>query len=814
MIEQQAEELFFLQTDAVALTIKGVSSSLFSQGKMELPKDASLGIFCTDPWEANLAGAAEQRLFEKRKLGEYRQYVQYPVFFEQQGYELIVESIGEGSLEFWHENEALRHAVSPVRRGSRILSGVLKFEDEIGYSDLVILLDGKEYLRLTVEVFPTRMDYRRDYRAMVEDVSAQVHQLAFDYLKRTYLTAELSTIKDGSSLEFLSILTQIYDRFLAAADAVLEHPHHVLQKEHRVVPAHRAAKTDAASVRWLEKHPQHVLCAESGIQVEKILAVHQTVSFDTRENRIVKQILHLAARRLIQFRRRYSGQGREADENVLGRLDVMIQGLNRRSSTGFLRELHAGSTAGELSVVFAMSPAYRELLRCHLMLQHGLSLSEGIYRISVKSLSVLYSYWSFLKLNQILKQRYRLLSQDLIRIRGGMISVLAAGEEGRVRYLDPNSGESITLTYHPSTFAVPTVSQNPESLLQLRKRGAKVTYSYVFDARYRSNPAPEGSEYRALYGGPGPMEEDINAMHHYRDALVQHSGTDSYQRMLFGAYVLFPGTDGEAYRAHPFYKSISRVNIGGLPFLPSQTVLVEELLDQLIADSPASVYDRTVLPPGIAERLGRVDWSRRDVLIGSFRNRGQFETCLLRRFYYIPAERIKDSDLPIHYIAMFQTPRIFGDDAGIYYYGEILRSALVRRKNIVEVPMHGYTDPEAFYYKYYVRQWIPLDHPIMPRESAFVHAFTNRFLLENVEYVPELLLRSEGEYRLYTELKRRTEEVIIQGEEEPSGFLAGNKRILLQDGVIQIFENGSLRAQCTLQEFQEKPSAVFRRLQK
>ena len=40
-----------------------------------------------------------------------------------------------------------------------------------------------------------------------------------------------------------------------------------------------------------------------------------------------------------------------------------------------------------------------------------------------------------------------------------------------------------------------------------------------------------------------------------------------------------------ATKNHKFYKSIDEVNIGGLPFLPSATELVTELLDELISNS-------------------------------------------------------------------------------------------------------------------------------------------------------------------------------------------------------------------------------------
>ena len=46
-----------------------------------------------------------------------------------------------------------------------------------------------------------------------------------------------------------------------------------------------------------------------------------------------------------------------------------------------------------------------------------------------------------------------------------------------------------------------------------------------------------------------------------------------------------------------------------------------------------------------------------------------------------------DDRLPIHYVALYQTKNKFGSDAGIRYYGEVLRTTIVRRKNLKEVPL-------------------------------------------------------------------------------------------------------------------------------
>lgn len=134
--------------------------------------------------------------------------------------------------------------------------------------------------------------------------------------------------------------------------------------------------------------------------------------------------------------------------------------------------------------------------------------------------------------------------------------------------------------------------------------------------------------------------------------------------------MLFPYHNEEEYRQHRFYKSIDRVNIGGLPFLPSATGLVTQMLDELISDSPDSAFERATLPKGIESKLAKVDWSCRDVLVGTLRSKEQLEVCLDHNFYYAPAERV-EKHLPIRYIAIYQTINFFGKDAGIVHYGAV-----------------------------------------------------------------------------------------------------------------------------------------------
>ena len=72
---------------------------------------------------------------------------------------------------------------------------------------------------------------------------------------------------------------------------------------------------------------------------------------------------------------------------------------------------------------------------------------------------------------------------------------------------------------------------------------------------------------------------------------------------MFGAYVLFPYGNEKEYCHHKFYQSIEKVKIGGLPFLPSATKLVERQLTELVDDSPETAMAETVLPSGIEKKL-------------------------------------------------------------------------------------------------------------------------------------------------------------------------------------------------------------------
>ena len=275
---------------------------------------------------------------------------------------------------------------------------------------------------------------------------------------------------------------------------------------------------------------------------------------------------------------------------------------------------------------------------------------------------------------------------------------------------------------------------------------------------------------------------------------------------MYKRQVLFPYANKEEYRNHKFFESIEKVNIGGLPFLPSETSMVQDMLDALIADSPDSAFERATLPRGIEDKLAKIDWNQRDVLVGALRNRAQLDTCLKYKFYHIPASKIRDADLPIHYVAIYQSINIFGREAGIRYYGEVTKTSAVKRRDIREIPKNS----DEAYYRFEIKEWKELNIPLVAKEVRDFPFFTNMFLLQHCPDVPDLHISSEEEYRLYIEVRRLANDASVNETDAEPGFKYDDKTIIMENGDIVVLKDGTKIEQISIETFMRKPRESMR----
>lgn len=742
-----------------------------------------------------------------------------PLFFEEQSYEFIVKSTDGKPLSLWHSNPELRQSISAITEEGDLLSGVISFENQAGFSDFAFYHGNKKCLVLRIEVFPLLLSYKEDYHAMLQDISQELHEAVLDFMGKTYREFSQSTTQSDSPAVFFEILRVVYHKFYQAAKTILSLPHHKLTIERRIVPAHKGRKTDSHSLRWLEKHPKHLVSSSSGLGASKALVTEKQVTFNTAENRFAKFMLLSVVKRLQEFRNRYLRCTPAPEQQIMEQIDSMLHSLQKLVSSSFLSQIGNVHPLHSMSLVFEMAPGYRELYKYYLMLSRSLTVHADVFRMSLKDTAVLYEYWCFLKLVKILKQKCKLVSSDVIKIdHSGITLSLLKGKESEVRFVNPRTGERICLTYHPGAQHSATVAQKPGNILSLEKKGSSVPYQYIFDARYAMDSGfPDSAD---PCSKPGPRAEDLHAMHSYRDAIVYENPLSArylYEKTMFGAYILFPYADPQgSYHEHPFYKSIAKVNIGGLPFLPGATKLVEEFLSQLLADTSEDAFARSSLPRGIEERLSEIDWSTKDVMVGTVRSREQLEFNLSHRGYYVPEKHLSEEQLPIGYIALHEEH--LGQEAGIRRVGQVLTVQKIKRGRI-PVSMRPGADPNEIYYYFTVRSWELLPHTIAIADSfRGKPQFTNHFLLEHCTKSYQLFsVSSQEEYRLLMELSKLADKPeSLHYAQEPK-VLPVNRQcsvIAVETSFTIANRKGEIVDQIPISSFIHSPRAAFARIKK
>lgn len=318
--------------------------------------------------------------------------------------------------------------------------------------------------------------------------------------------------------------------------------------------------------------------------------IHESVSsptFDTPENRYFKALIKATYRNI----RTLSSVDESGDEDAdrysekkfFDSIRPTLKGMERQLESvlrsPFLGQVAEATLARPESMVFHKHPLYSRFDKLCRLLNGGLSFAGNIVPIGMKETSLLYEYWCFLKIVGLLRERFDLEEQTVVQVNRLRTTVaLSKGKSSAMRFTHKPTGKPLYLVYNRLFNRLPTIAQKPDNVIQF----AADDKFYIFDAKYRIQ---FDSEYVKLYGGPGPTTDDINSMHRYRDAIaIPHpmKPMEYKQGVVTGAVVLFPYPNEMSYRNHKFFKSISQVEIGALPFLPGSTSLLREKLECLL----------------------------------------------------------------------------------------------------------------------------------------------------------------------------------------------------------------------------------------
>ena len=472
-----------------------------------------------------------------------------------------------------------------------LVYGTLNFRNQVGRTDMTVCytIGGVEKeMSFRTEVLSYKMDYRTDLKSMIADIEEEYSMLSYSFLKQTYLSFKE---KHGNSTDLIwwQLFQQCYKSIVDSAKVIINSPKRRLKS---IVKNERAERLRAISNEIeteygeFQNDPHHLYRTRDLI-----------LSKDTIENRFLKYAIKEIYRRFGIVTEHIKNSMKVSDETIAKGLRDMEDELSRLNRHPFFRQIGQFKGFTQDSLVMKRARGYSDIYKNWLLLQCGYELEDGIRKLELKDISELYELWCFIKVKNIVQS---ILGNDVSvkssgqELTNGFIKQLVYGQLSEVTF-EKDGIEIATVSYNAEVddeeatieSAIPetqtfTTDQRPDIVLRLSKRtGDDITYTYLFDAKYRLSD-------KRVKGNDAPPVDAINQMHRYRDA-IYYNGEEGISKEVVGGYVLYPGNmDAEQVMGSHYYQSHKKVGIGAFPLKPGTSWINEE--GELLIDPMSSEF--------------------------------------------------------------------------------------------------------------------------------------------------------------------------------------------------------------------------------
>ncbi|KAA2240055.1 DUF2357 domain-containing protein [Chitinophaga agrisoli] len=448
---------------------------------------------------------------------------------------------------------------------------------------------------IQLEVRSIKTDYRTDYRYMLEEITEKCTELLMQQHAPIHQYFTIDFNKDALTLyQRFSFIKSILDtdEFNDAVHRILLSP--VTNWEETEVERNisnvkrinsKILHQMARAVNRIDLSEQHYLKNKLKSIPEKVKVNYKKETTDTPENRFVRYALS----HFRQFCGDFLNHLKE-DNRLKREAQLLEDKLGRLLSHAVFKTVSTISTLPLNSPVLQRKAGYREVLRTWLMFDLAAKLvwkgGDDVYEGGKKDVAVLYEYWLFFKLIDIIGEVFKLQGTDVKKLieltKDGLGLKLKQGEylpitgvfESKIRRLQiqfsynrtfrgdkqyPHGG-SWTTNLRPDY----TLSIWPSDITQETAEQEELIVHIHFDAKYKVKDAKEIfetdinlNEEKELQSKGTFKRADLLKMHTYRDAI----------RRTGGAYILYPGDNSTEKRG--FHEILP--GLGAFCIKPSKT---------------------------------------------------------------------------------------------------------------------------------------------------------------------------------------------------------------------------------------------------
>lgn len=522
----------------------------------------------------------------------------WPLFFEHVDYQVLLTGASGRRFELRHADPNITANLS---RGRDACFGTFNFGANVGTSRFEVVEEGHVFVSLDFLVCSTKIDFLRERHAMLRDLTRAHHALMFQVFKPT-ASSGAATTQMALGLEWLVTFADLAHDVQKTATRIEQQAHNRIVSQEEIVATRKIKRPGKTLLRQMATRGKDQVLSRRGVLVER-----RRVQVSTPENRYLKFLM----RRLVS-----AGQGwveharglpvwsaKKDDESqnksgafaLIDAIDANLTRLERSLKGDFWTAVGEELPVLLNKTTFLFHDLFVRFEKLSRTIHRGVSLHEaGSRTIYTLSMEKLFEAWTYLRLVEIASTlvngpgsvAFPKIEADTFR------AVLQTGQAARVVVSDKVSitAQRTYKKYTPGLsdlYFSPLVEQKPDLVFEVRNGGS----IHLLDAKYRVHVAVRRDHRLVSLGNAdlvtqdlagvvvlmSPKEEDINAMHRYKDAIRFRSGlsdaeTTAARRAAKLGVILYPRkpTAAEQASLERGLHTLSRFEIGAVPLAPGE----------------------------------------------------------------------------------------------------------------------------------------------------------------------------------------------------------------------------------------------------
>lgn len=478
---------------------------------------------------------------------------------------------------------------------------------------------------IDIEIRSTKSEYETDYRQMLVDIAEYYTDLV---LQQDAPVTQRLEIDVQSSAETL------YQRFafvksLIDSDAFSEAIHKIISNPIRKWTDSNIQRKIDGVKRFTRKNIREISSSNDRTNLPEsyrrgmpscLTSIPRTIeveykkdTVDNHENQFIKFVLRSLSMFCWDLK-----EMKNASSRLKAEAESTIELLSMHLENQFFRKVSMPTHLNMNSPVLQRKEGYREVLQSWLLFDLAAKLNwdggDEVYSAGKKNVAILYEYWLFFKLLELISQFFDIHAKDklqLVNFDSDKINLNLIQGKTRMVYgqQDTLSRKINVAFYYNRTFSKVaddndpihkagswTMSMRPDYTLSLwpgevseteAEKQDLITHIH-FDAKYRLNKITledTNTEEEDLLVEKKEQEcgiykrADLLKMHAYKDAI----------RRTSGAYILYPGTENKSMKG--YHEVVP--GLGAFSIRPGHWEEDSISLKQFIADVKAHMLDRT-----------------------------------------------------------------------------------------------------------------------------------------------------------------------------------------------------------------------------